>query len=132
MAFVPYAFTPVCSSELAELAALAPRLRAAGVRPVVVSCDTKYTLRAWAEQELGEDWDAVALLSDFWPHGRLAEALGVMDRARGGPHRTALLADASGTVTQVISADFGSRRDFSVLLSAAEGTEESWAEGEGQ
>ncbi|WP_051297563.1 redoxin domain-containing protein [Brevibacterium album] len=116
LAFVPYAFTPVCASELRELAASAPAFAAEGAAVLVVSCDSKYALRAWAERELGESWDAVRLLSDFWPHGRLTAAMGVMDEARGGPRRTALLTDAAGEVVAVEEAAFGGRRDFTRLL----------------
>lgn len=112
LVFVPYAFTPVCTDELAAVADLEARLRARGIRPLVLSCDTKYALRAWTEAELGDRWDAVPLLSDFWPHGRVARLCGVFDERRGGPHRTALLIDADGTVRDRESADFGSSRDL--------------------
>lgn len=110
--FVPYAFTPVCADELVKLVGLAGALRGSGIAPLVVSCDTKYTLRAWAVAELGDEWDSVPLLSDFWPHGALSRASGVFDARRGGPHRTALLTDASGSVIDEETADFGTPRDL--------------------
>ncbi|SLM96028.1 redoxin domain-containing protein [Brevibacterium yomogidense] len=112
LVFVPYAFTPVCADELVTLVGLAGRLRARGIAPLVVSCDTKYTLRAWAIAELGDAWDSVPLLSDFWPHGALSRACDVFDHRRGGPHRTALLADSSGSVVDEETADFGTPRDL--------------------
>ncbi|SMY13219.1 redoxin domain-containing protein [Brevibacterium jeotgali] len=112
LVFVPYAFTPVCADELVELVALAGAFRSRGIAPLIVSCDTKYTLRAWAVAELGDEWDRVPLLSDFWPHGALSRACGVFDARRGGPHRTALLADASGSVLDEETADFGTPRDL--------------------
>ena len=112
LVFVPYAFTPVCGSELRMLADLAPGLRARGVEPLIIACDTKYALRAWSQAELGERWDAVPLLSDFWPHGRCARLCGVFDERRGGPCRIALLVDADGTVLDEESSDFGSPRDL--------------------
>lgn len=112
LVFIPYAFTAVCASELEQVVHLAPSLRAQSVDTIVVSCDSKYALRAWAEAELGHRWDSVPLLSDFWPHGELARACGVFDERRGGPHRTALLADAAGSVIDVESAEFGQERDL--------------------
>lgn len=112
LVFVPYAFTPVCADELVTLVGSADALRAHGISPLVASCDTKYTLRAWADSALGDAWDAVPLLSDFWPHGALARACGVFDDRRGGPRRTALLTDASGEVVDEESADFGRPRDL--------------------
>ncbi len=112
LVFIPYAFTPVCADELGELVSLAGALRAQGTEPLVASCDTKYTLRAWADAALGDQWDTIPLLSDFWPHGALAHACGVFDTRRGGPHRTALLADRSGIVLDEETTDFGTARDL--------------------
>ncbi|HJG79880.1 MAG TPA: redoxin domain-containing protein [Brevibacterium senegalense] len=116
LVFIPYAFTPVCGSELRSLAQLAPRLEEAGTEPFVVSCDTKYTLRAWAQDELGEQWDVVPLLSDFWPHGDAARQCGVFDERRGGPRRIALLVEGDGTVVDEESTDFGRPRDLGRFL----------------
>lgn len=112
LVFVPYAFTPVCADELVKLVGLVGALRERGIAPLVASCDTKYTLRGWAVAELGDEWDSVPLLSDFWPHGTLSRACGVFDDRRGGPHRTALLADSSGSVIDEETADFGKPRDL--------------------
>ena len=117
LVFVPYAFTPVCGSELTTLAQLAPALRRAGIEPLVISCDTKYTLRAWAQDELGEEWDAIPLLSDFWPHGHCARQCDVFDERYGGPQRTALLVAGDGTVLDEESADHGTARDLGRFLS---------------
>lgn len=116
LVFVPYAFTPVCGSELRTLLQLAPALRRAGTEPLVVSCDTKYTLRAWAQDELGEEWDTVPLLSDFWPHGNCARQCDVFDEQNGGPLRTALLVAANGSVLDEESADHGTARDLGRFL----------------
>lgn len=115
LAFVPYAFTPVCTAEIGALAALAPRLRAVGVEPVVLSCDAKYSLRVWAEHEIGDGWaDGALLASDFWPHGAAAQALGAFDEVHGGPTRTAVLLDG-GAVAATLTAEFSEQRDFAAF-----------------
>ncbi|WP_019157308.1 redoxin domain-containing protein [Brevibacterium senegalense] len=117
LVFVPHAFTPVCGSELRTLAELAPRLREGGTEPVVVSCDTKYTLRAWAQDQLGERWDVLPLLSDFWPHGDVSRQCGVFGDRHGGPRRIALLVAEEGAVVDEESTDIGRPRDLGRFLS---------------
>jgi len=96
--FYPFAFSRVCSGELEELAALQPQFAAAGARLLAVSCDAKYSLRAWAqEKEWGFD-----LLSDFWPHGEVARSYGVFNEARGMAVRASFILDAGGSIRQIL------------------------------
>lgn len=115
--FYPFAFSRVCSGELEELAGLQPHFKAAGARLLAISCDPKYSLRAWA-LEKGWEFD---LLSDFWPHGEAARRYGVFDESRGMALRASFVLDASGTVRQVLrsSADEPRRaEDYLAALSA--------------
>src|SRR5690606_42022733 len=62
--FLPAAFTPVCSGELAGLRRVLPRVREAGAEVLAVACDSMFALRTWAEQEgLGEE-PGLRVLSD--------------------------------------------------------------------
>jgi peroxiredoxin len=54
-------------------------LRATGIRPFGISCDSPWSHRAWAEA-LGIR-DAVSLLSDW--EGEAARAFGVLQESRG-------------------------------------------------
>lgn len=91
LAFVPFAFTGVCGDELGELhEASAPGGPLAGVRILAVSCDPMPSQRAWrAERGFGFD-----LVSDFWPHGRIASAFGIFDEQEGRADRGSFLIDA--------------------------------------
>jgi mycoredoxin-dependent peroxiredoxin len=92
LVFYPFAFSALCGSELGGLR---DSLSAyAGVTVLAVSTDPVYALRAFREQE-GYDFP---LLSDFWPHGAVASAYGVLDERNGMALRATFLVDDSGVV----------------------------------
>lgn len=96
--FFRFAFTPVCSGELAQLRdEVVPTLPDGHV--VGVSCDSMPALRVFAETE-GFDFP---LLSDFWPHGVVASSYGVFDDERGCAMRASFLVDAEGVIRWSVS-----------------------------
>lgn len=108
LVFVPFAFTGTCTGELCELRDNLALFEAAGVRLLVISCDPTPAQRVWAEQE-GYTFD---LLSDFWPHGAVASAYGVLDESRGMALRGTFLLDAEGVVRWQVVNPPGKARDF--------------------
>jgi len=88
----------------------------AGVRLLAVSCDSKYTLRAWADHE-GFTFD---LLSDFWPHGHTSRAYGVFDDRQGQAARASFLIDGAGVLRGCIRSDPGLPRPLEQYRSALE------------
>ncbi|GAB3178851.1 peroxiredoxin [Nesterenkonia halophila] len=125
--FYPFAFSRVCGSELAELQARRDELRRLGVRALAVSCDAIHSLRAYAEHLVTAAEDAAAgdelaveLVSDFWPHGRIARDFGVFDAERGVATRTSFLLDADLVVRHVQQVPTHQARDldetFEVLV----------------
>ncbi|NMR19162.1 peroxiredoxin [Cellulomonas fimi] len=114
LVFVPFAFTGVCTGELRELRDDLGELETAGARLVVVSCDAVASLRAWSEQE-GFGFD---LLSDFWPHGAVAQEYGVFDPERGRALRGSFLIDADGVVRWSVVSPAGRPRDLDAYRAA--------------
>ncbi|MFP3396464.1 redoxin domain-containing protein [Brevibacterium sp. H602] len=120
LAFVPFAFSPICGDELAALDKWQERMRkgSRAVDVVVVSTDSKYTLAAWARQT-GVD---VTLASDFWPHGEAARAFGAFDQVHGVAERGVFVISPAGTivsgrkVARTETRDFS--EDFAVALSS--------------
>lgn len=107
LVFFPQAFTPTCTDELRSLAAERATLEAAGVAVLAVSVDSMATLRAFDDaEELG-----LTLLSDFWPHGAVAEAYGVFLAERGWADRVSVLVDAGGVVRAVAAGSEDEPRD---------------------
>ena len=115
LVFYPWAFSGICTGELAALRDGHAELAAAGVRVLAVSCDAMFTLRAFAEAEdLPFD-----LLSDHWPHGAIAREYGVFDDQAGCALRGSFLIDRSGTVTWRVLNGIGEPRDIVEHLQTA-------------
>ncbi|GAA1583744.1 peroxiredoxin [Kribbella hippodromi] len=92
LVFYPYAFSQVCTSELAALRDRPDLLNRAEF--LAVSCDPMFTLRAYADrQELG-----FSLLTDFWPHGAIATSYGVFEPTQGCATRGTFVIDRAGLI----------------------------------
>ena len=63
-----------------------------------ISCDTVYTLKAWAEQLGGVSYP---LCSDYWPHGAVTTAYGVFNEVIGRPERAIIVVDAAGVIRYI-------------------------------
>ena len=97
LVFFPAAFSSVCSSELCDLRDWWPQTRSdlsKGAELLAISCDPMFSLRGYSDAE-GIDFP---LLSDFWPHGAVAQAYGVFDDSFGTPRRSSYLVDPEGRV----------------------------------
>ncbi|GAB3053417.1 redoxin domain-containing protein [Sediminivirga luteola] len=113
LVFYPFAFSPVCDSELAELAGMQEELAATGTGVAAISTDPKYALAAFAaERDL-----RFPLLSDFWPHGATAQAYGTFDDSRGTALRGTFLI-RQGRLLAAEVGPAGQARDFRAFLAA--------------
>jgi peroxiredoxin len=92
LVFYPFAFSGICTGELCQLRDDFSAFE--GVQVLGVSVDTPFSLKKWAEQE-GYDFP---LLSDFWPHGEVAQAYGVFNEKAGMANRGTFLIDVEGVV----------------------------------
>ena len=79
ISFVPAAFTPVCSGQWPGYNMVKDMFDETDAVLLGVSVDNIPTLYAWTHQ-MGQLWFEV--LSDFWPHGSVADKYGVL-RADG-------------------------------------------------
>ncbi|WP_353828033.1 redoxin domain-containing protein [Agromyces sp. SYSU T0242] len=112
LAFVPFAFSRVCTGELHELDAALPMFERAEVDLLVASVDAKYALRAWAEGV------RLALVSDFWPHGAVARAYGAFDEDAGFARRASFAIDETGVIRASFAAPAGESRPISAYREA--------------
>jgi len=94
LVFYPLAFSGVCTGELCAIRDELPTLGGDDVQVLAVSVDSVFAHRAWAEQEKYQ----FPLLSDFWPHGDVAQAYGVFDDTRGLARRGTFIIDKQGVV----------------------------------
>jgi peroxiredoxin len=92
--FYPFAFTGVCSGELHALHDDRAEFDNDQVALLVVSTDSMYAQRIFAEREGFE----LRILSDFWPHGAVAAAYGVLDERSGAALRGTFLVGRDGRI----------------------------------
>jgi peroxiredoxin len=92
--FYPFAFSGVCTGELCAVRDQLPTFESDDVQVLAVSCDPVFALRAFADR----DGLTFPLLSDFWPHGAVAQAYGVLDAERGCSVRSTFIVDAQGVL----------------------------------
>ena len=94
LVFYPFAFSGICTGELCQLRDELSTYTDAGVRVLAISTDPVFSLKAFREKEGFE----FPLLSDFWPHGAVAQAYGVFNEKAGMALRGTFLVDGEGRV----------------------------------
>ena len=94
LVFFPLAFSGVCTGELCELRDNFAMFKDSNVELLVVSVDSHYTLRAFAEQEKYD----FSLLSDFWPHGAVAQKYDVFVAEHGFANRATFVIGKDGNI----------------------------------
>ncbi|ALG85223.1 peroxiredoxin [Gordonia phthalatica] len=92
--FFPLAFTGTCEGELGYLRDNLPRFDNDDVTVVAVSVGPPPTHKVWSAAQ----GFLFPILSDFWPHGAVAQAYGVFDEQRGYPNRGTFVVGPDGTV----------------------------------
>jgi len=92
--FYPWAFSGVCGGELQALQARQDEIVTDDLALFTISTDPMYALRAFADQH----GFTFPLLSDFWPHGAVAAAYGVLSDEVGIALRGTFLVDTDGVV----------------------------------
>jgi peroxiredoxin len=94
LVFYPYAFSGVCTGEMAGIRDRLADFMTFDSEVLAISCDPMFALRAFADS----DGLNFPLLSDFWPHGEVSRAFDVFDEAAGCPRRSSYVVDAEGTL----------------------------------
>jgi peroxiredoxin len=116
LAFYPADFSPVCSDQLALYQAASPAFAQYGAQVLGLSADGVYSHQAFA-QARGLQFP---LLSDWWPHGRTAQAYGAFDDDSGMAARALFVLDADGVVNWSYLSPAGVNPGADGILSALE------------
>ncbi|MBF8187869.1 peroxiredoxin [Nonomuraea sp. K274] len=109
LVFYPLAFSGICGGELSAL-----RDHPLDAQVLTVSVDSMFALRAWADRE----GYAFPLLSDFWPHGQVAQAYGVFDEAKGLALRGTFIIDGEGVIRWSVVNPISAARDVADYVKA--------------
>ncbi len=91
----PLAWTTVCSLQMKSLEKNRRTFAKLGTVALGLSVDPVPSKRAWAASLKIRE---TRLLSDFWPHGKTAKALGIFRSADGISERANLVLDEKGRI----------------------------------
>jgi len=91
----PLAWTTVCAQQMQALEKHRRAFAKLGTVALGLSVDTVPSKRAWATSLKIKE---TRLLSDFWPHGKIARALGIFRPADGISERANIILDEKGRV----------------------------------
>lgn len=107
LVFYPLAFSGVCTGEMCNLRDSLDSFRSDEVETLAISVDSSAATAAWATKEGFE----FPLLSDFWPHGAVAQQYGVFDDERGLAVRGTFLVSKGGIISFVEANSIPEARD---------------------
>ena len=108
ISFVPAAWTPVCSDQWPGYNLVQNLFEEKEAILLGITVDNIPTLFAWTQQ-MGDLWFPV--LSDFWPHGAVAQRYGVL-RSDGVSERALFVVDKAGILRAIHVADINVRPDL--------------------
>ena len=108
LSFVPAAFTPVCSDQWPGYNIVKDMFDENDAMLLGITVDNIPTLNAWTRQ-MGKLWFEV--LSDFWPHGSVADKYGVL-RSDGLSERALFFIDKEGVISAILVMDINRRPDL--------------------
>lgn len=112
ISFVPAAWTPVCSGQWPGYNIAKKVFEKRDAVVIGITVDNIPTLHAW-NRNMGTMW--FPILSDFWPHGKVAKAYGVL-RSDGTTERALILIDKKGVIRYIDVHDINDRPPLDVLL----------------
>ncbi len=112
ISFVPAAWTPVCSDQWPGYNIIEDLFEHHETILLGVTVDNVPTLYAWTMQ-MGGVWFPV--LSDFWPHGKVADSFGVL-RSDGMSERALFVIDKQGIIRYIDVHDINKRPKLETLI----------------
>jgi peroxiredoxin len=115
VAFHPLAFTPVCATQMSNYQQDLGRLEALNAVVLGISIDAQPAKSAWA-QTLGPI--SFDLLSDFHPHGEVAQKYGVYRAKDGISERAIFVVDRQGKIAWAKTYDIPEQPNNAELLQA--------------
>jgi len=116
LSFVPAAWTPVCSDQWPGYNIVKEMFDMNDAVLLGITVDNIPTLYAWTKQ-MGKLWFPV--LSDFWPHGEVADRYGVL-RSDGVSERALFYIDKRGIIRDLQVNDINKRPDLAYCAAVLE------------
>ena len=108
--FIPFPYTGNCNNEACAIRDDYSSLTESGAKVVIINVHAAPYNRHWAE----ENNLPFPVLSDFWPHGAVAQAFGCFNEQVGTAMRASYVLDKDGIVREIIRTDsLGQPREHS-------------------
>jgi len=114
ISFVPAAWTPVCSGQWPGYNIAQKQFVKYDAVLLGITVDNIPTLYSWTKN-MGKLWFPV--LSDFWPHGKVAQSFGVL-RSDGTTERALFVIDKQGIIRYIDVHDINERPILDDLIAA--------------
>lgn len=114
LSFVPAAFTPVCSAQWPGYNLAWDLFEERDAILLGITTDNLPTLHAWTRLMGGVRFP---VLSDFWPHGAVADRYGVL-RSDGTAERALFVIDKRGIIRWIDVHDINRRPPLDELIQA--------------
>ena len=114
LVFFPLAFTGICQGELDEIRDNPSVFGGDDVQTLTVSVGPPQTHKVWATQS----GFTFPVLSDFWPHGAVAQAYDVFNADAGIANRGTFVIDTAGIIRFAEMKSPGEPRDQAVWTEA--------------
>jgi peroxiredoxin len=108
LVFYPLAFTGVCQGELCAIRDSIADFSSDDVQTLAISVDSGPVHAKWA----AEQGYTFPLLADFWPHGEVARAYGVLHEDLGLALRGTFIVDKKGRVAYTVVNAIPDARDL--------------------
>jgi peroxiredoxin len=113
LVFYPADWSRVCTGELSLIQELLEDIRGYNAEVLAISVDNHYSHKAWAEKLR----ITYPLLSDFWPHGAVAQQYGIFDEKTGVSERALFFIDQSGMIRDSwVAEDLGIAPSSKVII----------------
>lgn len=113
LSFHPLAWTGICTKQMQKLDEMYDQFEALNVIPFGMSIDASPSKKAWGES-MG--LKKLRLLSDFWPHGGVAESLGIFREKDGFSERANILISEDGKIAWAKVYEIRTLPDFEEIL----------------
>jgi peroxiredoxin len=117
LSFHPLAWTSVCAKQMQSLEENRESFERKNTIAVGVSVDSTPCKKAWAKELKIE---STRLLSDFWPHGGIANMLGIFREKEGFSERANIIIDENGYAIFVKVYPISELPDINEILTALE------------
>ena len=113
--FIPFPFTAICDAEACAIRDNLGPLSGLGANVAVVTCHAVQINKKWSD----DNGFTFPVLSDFWPHGRVATEFGAFNEKVGVANRMSFVLDSDGIVRSIInSGSLGTAREFAAYTDA--------------